>query len=98
MPRGDDITAQVLLLKGLEPNGYLLYSMLNNWQGATLEEMYRKTWRVYTGVVHPYMMQQVAKVPLGSTPMELDAANVLIVYGVYGKGGSYIVWFVTPPC
>ena len=30
-------------------------------------------WRVYTGVVHPYMMQQVAKVPLGSTPMEIDA-------------------------
>ena len=61
------------LLKGLEPSGYLLYSVLNDWQGGTLEEMYRKVWRVYTGVVHPYMMQQVAKVPLGSTPMEIDA-------------------------
>ena len=41
-PEVDDITAQVLLLKGLEPNGYLLYSVLNDWQGGTLEEMYRK--------------------------------------------------------
>ena len=31
--------------------------------------------RVYTGVVHPYMMQQVAKVPPGSTPMKLDASR-----------------------
>ena len=36
-PEVDDITAQVLLLKGLEPNGYLLYSVLNDWQGGILE-------------------------------------------------------------
>ena len=35
--------------------------------------MYRKVWRVYTGVVHPYMRQQVARTTLGSSPMELDA-------------------------
>ena len=32
-----------------------------------------KAWRVYTEVVHPYMMQQVSRVPVGSSPMGLDA-------------------------
>ena len=62
----DDTTAQVLLLKGLKPNAYLLYSVLNDWNGGTLEDMYRKVWREYTGVV-------VARTPFGISPMELDA-------------------------
>ena len=76
-PQIDDTTAQVLLLKGLEPNPYLLYSVLNEWQGGNLEDVYRKVWRVYTGVVHHYMMQQVVRTQFGSFPMDLDAFRQL---------------------
>ena len=65
----DDTTAQVSLLMGLEPKHYLLYRVLKDWQGGTLEYVYLKVWRLYTGVVHPYMMQQIAQTPLGSSPM-----------------------------
>ena len=66
-PDVNEQTTQVLFLNGLETNSYLLYSVLHDWLGGWLEEMMNKAWRVYTGVIHPHIMQQVGKVPVGSS-------------------------------
>ena len=68
-PDKDGLTAQVLFLKGLEKNPYLLYSVLHGWTEGTLDDMVQKACTVLTGVVHPMMMAGMSKVPMGSSPM-----------------------------
>ena len=72
----DEVTAQVLYLKGLESNPYLLYSVLHGWTRGTLTEMMQKARNVFTGVVHPMMMSAVPRAPIGATPMEMDSLKV----------------------
>ena len=69
----DNQAQQVLFLKGIEGTTYLMYRILHHCPGGSMTYMMTKAWMVYTGVVHTYMMQQIARTTMRTTFMELDA-------------------------